>query len=220
MHEPRAVIFDLDGTLVDSLEDIAAALDLALDDHGIARPSRAAVRTWIGGGARNLVVHAAGEERADAVLARFRVHYAAAPVVHTRLYAGLEPVLDAFVARGVKLAVLSNKPDALTKQIAEVLLVSRWPFSPVLGHRPQVALKPAPDAALEVAATLELAPDACAFVGDSAIDIHTAQAARMLPVAVSWGFRPRAELAAARPALIADVPGELARLISSGTRAS
>ena len=209
--QPRAVIFDLDGTLVDSLEDIATALDLALDDHGVRRPSRAHVRTWIGGGARNLIVQAVGEDRADAVLARFRVHYAAAPIVHTRLYAGLDAVLDDLAAAGIKLAVLSNKPDGLTKQICEVVL-ARWPFGPVLGQRPHVALKPAPDAALEVAAVLDVPPTQCAFVGDSAIDILTAQAAQMIAVGVSWGFRPRAELADAKPALLVDNPAELAAL--------
>jgi phosphoglycolate phosphatase len=215
--QPRAAIWDLDGTLVDSLEDIACALDLALDDHGLARPSRELVRTWIGGGARNLIVQAVGEPVADAVLARFRAHYNAAPVVHTQLYPGLDAVLDTFAAAGIKLAVLSNKPDNLTKQIAEVVL-ARWPFGPVLGQRAQVALKPSPDAAFEVAAALGVAPADCAFIGDSAIDILTAQAAGMLPVAVSWGFRPRVELAAAAPALLADAPADLLTL--SGSRAS
>lgn len=217
--QPRAVIFDLDGTLVDSLEDIAAALDLALDDHGISRPTRALVRTWIGAGARNLIVQAVGEDRADAVLARFRAHYAATPVRHTALYPGLDAILDRFAAANLRLAVLSNKPDALTKPICAALL-GRWRFDPVLGQRPHVALKPSPDAALEIAAALDIAPEHCAFVGDSAIDILTAQAAHMIPVAVSWGFRPRVELVAAQPALLADTPAELAVLTSSGSRAS
>ena len=207
----RAVIFDLDGTLVDSLEDIACALDRALDDHGIARPTRELVRTWIGGGARNLIVHAVGEQRADSVLARFRVHYAAAPIVHTQLYAGLDAVLDRFVERGLRLAVLSNKPHALTVPICDAVL-ARWPFAAVIGAREGVALKPSPDAALEIASALAVPPEQCAFVGDSAIDMLTAQAAHMVPVAVTWGFRPRVELVATQPVLIADTPAELAAL--------
>ena len=207
----RAVIFDLDGTLVDSLENIACALDRALDDHGIERPTRELVRTWIGGGAENLVAHAVGDHRKDSVLERFRVHYAASPVVHTQLYAGLDAVLDRFVERGLRLAVLSNKPHSLTTTICGVLL-ARWPFGAVIGAREGVSLKPSPDAALEIAQTLDTPPAQCAFVGDSAIDMLTAQAARMIPVAVTWGFRPRVELAATRPALIADTPDELAAL--------
>ncbi len=217
MPDVRAVIFDLDGTLVDSLEDIAIALDLALDDHGIARPSRAHVRSWIGGGMRNLIARAVLPERVESVLARFREHYAAAPVVHTRLYDGLDEVLDRFAAHGLALAVLSNKAHALTTRICEVVL-ARWRFAPVIGQRDHVALKPAPDAAFEIAGILDVAPAQCAFVGDSAIDIHTAQAAGMLAVGVSWGFRPRSELAAANAALIADAPAELLTL--SGSRAS
>ena len=208
----HAVIFDLDGTLVDSLADIAAALDRALDDHGIARPPIERVRTWIGGGARNLVVHAVGEARADAVLARFRVHYAAAPIVHTRLYPGLDAVIDDLAARGVALAVLSNKPHALTVRICEGLL-ARWRFAAVVGHRDGAPLKPAPGPALAVAASLGVAPAECAFVGDSAIDIATARAAGMHAVAVSWGFRPRAELEAARADVIVDAPAQLAALV-------
>ncbi|MBA3500996.1 MAG: HAD hydrolase-like protein [Myxococcota bacterium] len=98
------------------------------------------------------------------------------------------------------------------------MLLARWSFAPVLGQRAHVALKPSPDAAFEVAGALGIAPEDCAFIGDSAIDILTAQAARMMPVAVSWGFRPRVELAAAKPALLADAPADLLTL--SGSRAS
>jgi len=212
-----AVIFDLDGTLVDSLEDIACALDLALDDHGLARPTRSQVREMIGGGARQLIMHAVGPERTDSVLARFRVHYAAQPIVHTKLYDGFDAVLDQLTSAGKKLGVLSNKPHALTARICDVLLV-RWPFTCVIGQRDHVPLKPAPDAAFEVATTIGVAPERCAFVGDSGIDVMTAHNAGMMPVGVTWGFRPREELVAAKAALICDAPAELATL--SGSRAS
>jgi phosphoglycolate phosphatase len=212
-----AVIFDLDGTLVDSLEDIARALDLAMDDHGIARPTRAHVREMIGGGARHLVQQAVGAERTDSVLARFRVHYAATPVLHTKLYDGFDAVLDQLASASKKLAVLSNKPHALTTRICDVLL-QRWPFTCVIGQRDHVPLKPAPDAAFEVAAAIGVAPAACAFVGDSGVDVMTAHNAGMFAVGVTWGFRPREELVASKAALICDRPAELATL--SGTRAS
>ena len=210
----RAAIFDLDGTLVDSLEDIACALDLALDDHGIARPTRQLVRTWIGGGARNLIAHAVPADLVEPVLCSFGKHYATTPVMHTRLYAGLDAVLDQLVAADIKIGVCSNKPDTLTKKIASVMLAS-WPLGVAIGQRPRVAMKPAPDSALEVAGILGVAPRECAFVGDSAIDIETAHAAHMLAVGVSWGFRPRAELEAAKPAVIADSPVELLSLLES-----
>jgi phosphoglycolate phosphatase len=210
----EAAIFDLDGTLVDSLEDIACALDLALDDHGLARPTRGLVRTWIGGGARNLIAQAVPLDMIDPVYARFRVHYEATPIKHTRLYDGIAGVLDRFAEAGVKLAVCSNKPDPLTQCICDVVL-ARWPFGAIVGQRSHVALKPAPDSALEVAERLGTAPEACTFVGDSAIDILTAQAAKMRAVGVSWGFRPRTELAAANASLIADAPADLLTLLES-----
>ncbi|MBA3394001.1 MAG: HAD-IA family hydrolase [Deltaproteobacteria bacterium] len=209
---PLAILFDLDGTLVDSLEDIAVALDLALADHGIARPTREMVRTWIGGGARNLIAHAVEPALVEPVLARFGVHYRAAPHVHSRLYAGLEPVLDQLVAAGIRLAILSNKPHDLTVPIAAALL-GRWPFEIVAGQRAGVPLKPSPESALAIASLLGVAPADCTFVGDSAIDILTAHAAGMRAVAVTWGFRPRAELVDASPAIIVDEPAQLAALL-------
>lgn len=211
------VLFDLDGTLVDSLEDIALALDAALADHGQPVPTRDTLRTWVGGGARNLVEHAVAPALVDPVLARFRVHYAAAPVVHTRLYPGVDRALDALAAAGIRLAVLSNKPHALTTQIGERLL-ARWPFDVIAGHRDGVPLKPSPVPALAVARELGVAPERCAFVGDSAIDVETGRAAGMHAVAVTWGYRPRAELIAAGAAHVIDDPAALAAAVAAPAR--
>ena len=208
----RAVLFDLDGTLVDSLDDIAAALVRAMADHDLPAPARAQVRAWIGGGARTLVERAvASRALVDVVLARFAVHYADAPAVHTRVYDGLAPVLDRMAGK-VALAVVTNKPHELAVRIADKLLAP-WPFAVISGHRPGVPLKPDPAPALEVAARLAVPPAACAFVGDAATDVETADAAGMMSVAVTWGYRPRAELLAAK--LVVDAPAELAQLIAS-----
>lgn len=214
----RAVLFDLDGTLVDSLADIASALSAALADHALPQPALDTVRTWIGGGARNLIAHAIDAARlapdmVDVVLARFRVHYAAAPIVKTRLYPGLEVVLDALVGADLRLAVLTNKPHDLAVRICGPLLAP-WPFGLIMGQRPGVALKPDPGAALEIATELGVPPEDCAFVGDSAVDLDTARAAGMRGVGVSWGFRPRAELEACNPWLIVDEPAGLRALLA------
>jgi phosphoglycolate phosphatase len=214
----RAVLFDLDGTLVDSLADIASALSAALADHALAKPSLDTVRTWIGGGARNLVAHAIDAARlapnmVDVVLARFRVHYAAAPIVETRLYPGLAPVLDELVGADLRLAVLTNKPHDLAVRICAPLLAP-WPFGMIVGQRPGIALKPDPGAALEIAAQLGIPPEDCAFVGDSAVDLETARAAGMRAIGVSWGFRPRAELEACHPWLVIDEPAGLRALLA------
>lgn len=210
MANIQAVIFDLDGTLVDSLDDIASALGGALGDAGLAAPPTAEVRTWIGDGARNLVARAvAGRADVEAVLASFRERYRAAPIVRTRLYDGLAAALDVVAAPGRSFAILSNKPHELTTLIAERLLAA-WPFAAVFGQRTGMPLKPDPAAALVAAAELGVKPERCAFVGDSGVDIETARAAGMRAIAVSWGFRPRAELEAAGADVIVDRPDQLA----------
>jgi phosphoglycolate phosphatase len=207
----REILFDLDGTLVDSLDDIAAALVRAMADRGLAAPARAQVREWIGGGARTLVERAVAKEHVEAVFERFRVHYAEAPVVDTRVFDGLGAVLDR-MAGVVALAVVTNKPHELAVRIADRLLAP-WPFAVVSGARPGVPLKPSPEMALAVAAELGVPPGACALVGDAGTDIAAAEAAGMMSVGVTWGYRPRAELASAR--LVVDTPAELAQLIAS-----
>lgn len=215
---PRAILFDLDGTLVDSADDIGAALTAALADADVPPPSGAEVRSWVGGGAADLVRKAIAQLAPSAdpaiharVLARFYIHYRARPFARTALYPGLAPVLDRLAEAGRALAVLSNKPHDLTVTIAEALL-GAWPFAVVAGARPHHPLKPDPEPALIVAAELGVPPEACALVGDAVSDLACARAAGMMAVAVTWGYRPRAELIAAMPALLVDDPAELQAL--------
>jgi phosphoglycolate phosphatase len=210
----QAIIFDLDGTLVDSLEDIATALGGALADAGLARPPIELVRGWIGDGAHSLVRRAVdGRADVDAVLAAFRERYRAQPILTTRLYDGLAAALDELAAPGRSFAVLSNKPHELTRAIADRLL-GQWPFAAIFGHRAGMPLKPDPTAALVTADELGVTPARCAFVGDSAVDVETARAAGMRAVAVAWGFRDREELVAARPDVIVDHPRHLAAAVA------
>lgn len=201
-------IFDLDGTLVDSLPDIARALIAALADRGRPAPSLAAIRSWIGGGAKQLAAHAAPDD-AEATHARFQHHYAQHPVVDSRVYAGVGAALDALVARGVRVAVLTNKPEPLAVPICARLLAP-WPFAPIVGGHARHPLKPHPAGALAIAAALGVDPRDCVVVGDSGSDIATARAAGMAAIGVTWGYRARAELAAANPDRLVDDPAELA----------
>jgi phosphoglycolate phosphatase len=213
----RAVLFDLDGTLVDSLPDIAAALGAALADEGQPVPDLDAIRSWVGDGARALVDRAVRDPgAAEPVFARFRTRYRAAPVVHTRVYDGLAEVLDALDAAGCALGVLSNKPHDLTCVVVEQLLPGR--FAAVAGHRAGMPLKPDPDAAHAILAELGVGPDGAVLVGDSEVDIATARAAGMSAVAVAWGLRPRGELEAARPDHLVDTPAQLLALLGDLTR--
>jgi phosphoglycolate phosphatase len=204
----RAAVFDLDGTLVDSLADIAAALLGALSDFSARQPTLAEVQTWIGHGARSLVARAVPDAALiDPVLLRFRERYRAEPVVATRVYDGIPAVLDHLAAAGWRLAVLSNKPHDLTDAIVARLLPGR--FAAVAGHQPGGPLKPAPAAGADLLRALDVPASQCAMIGDSAVDIAFARATGMRAIGVTWGLQPRAELVAAAPDLLVDAPSAL-----------
>jgi phosphoglycolate phosphatase len=206
----RALVFDLDGTLVDSLDDIVTHLLAALADHALPLPTRDAVAGWVGHGADYLVARAVPRpELAAAVLESFRVHYHARPVVTARVYPGLADALDA-IAPGRALAVLSNKPHALTVAIADQLL-ARWRFAPVCGQDATRPRKPDPAGLLAIVAALGCAPADAVMIGDSEVDVATAHAAGMRSIGVAWGLRPVEALAGADH--IAHMPTELVSLL-------
>ncbi len=217
----RAVLFDLDGTLADTLDDITSALNATFTEINL--PPRSAEETvrWVGWGVRYLVERAVPPDRAgevNTIVARFREIYARDLIRTTAPYPGVPALLDGLVARGVPMAVLSNKPHEMTVRIVREVF-GRWSFVAALGARTGVPIKPDPAAALELAETLGQAPADCVFVGDTAVDVETAARAGMVPVAVSWGFRSAAELAAAGAAYVAPSPGELADWLRRGASA-
>jgi phosphoglycolate phosphatase len=208
LKDVRAIVFDLDGTLVDSIADIVAHLNAALVDHGLVTHDIADIGEWVGYGAEQLVVRAV--PRADLVvpvLATFRARYRARPVVDTHVYRDLPPVLDALAAR-YPLAVLSNKPHELTVAVCTALL-SRWPFAVIHGQRADHPRKPDPAALHAVAGELGIDVKACALAGDSEVDIATARAAGAVSIGVSWGLRPLGVLTDARPDYLVHAPHEL-----------
>lgn len=211
LRDARAVIFDLDGTLVDSLDDIALHLNSMLEGRGLPPRTRVEIGEWVGYGAEQLVIRAVPhpEHVADA-LAEFRGHYRARPVVHTRVFEDLAAELD-HIATGRKIAVLSNKPHDLTVSVVEALL-GRWSFTVVAGQRSGRPHKPDPAALLDVASELSVDPRACVMVGDSEVDIATARAAGVPCIGVSWGLRALDVLVGARPDHLVHTPRELGAL--------
>jgi phosphoglycolate phosphatase len=208
-----AVIFDLDGTLADTLDDIADAMNRVLAARGVAPHTPAAYKLMIGHGLRTLVGEALPPEQRsaetiaaclDEMMASYREHC----LDKTRLYEGVAGLLDELRGRGVALAVLSNKADELTRRIVAALC-EPGTFALVVGARPGVPLKPDPAAALLVAEALGVAPDRIAYVGDSGVDMRTASAAGMIAVGVSWGFRTSGELIEGGALVVLDHPGEL-----------
>lgn len=212
LADVRAIVFDLDGTLVDSLADIITHLNAALADHGLPERARHEISDWVGHGAEQLVLHAVPrQDLVTPVLATFRARYRARPVIDARVYDGLADVLDALAPR-YPLAVLSNKPHELTVDVCGALL-SRWPFAAIHGHHPDRPRKPDPRALHAVTDELGIDARTCVLVGDSEVDIATARAAGAASIAVSWGLRPLALLVEAAPDHLVRSTHELANLL-------
>jgi len=211
----RAFIFDLDGTLVDTIADIAAGMNAFLRSKGWPEHEVAAYKRMVGRGLINLIraaVPAPEAERAEALYPEAHAAYDALGLGDSRPYPGAREALEALSAKGAPLAVVSNKPDDITRKMVAGLFPD-IPFALVRGGLPGVPAKPDPYSALEAARLFGLAPDECAFVGDSDVDMRTANAAGMRAVGAAWGFRGEEELRAAGASVIArsmaDIPGLL-----------
>ncbi len=212
-----AVIFDLDGTLLDSLADLADAMNAVLAAAGLPVHPVDAYRLFVGEGIETLVRRALPEDRrGEAALgpyvAAMAAEYDRRCLAKTRPYPGIPELLDALGARGVPLAILSNKPHGPTREMVTALL-GRWAFAAVLGARPGVPKKPDPAGAVELAGLLAVPPAEILYVGDTATDMATAAAAGMFGVGVLWGFRSAAELRAAGAKALVKEPRELLALV-------
>ena len=215
----KAILFDLDGTLLDTLEDLATAANRALGTLGLPAHPTDAYRVFVGDGLRTLAERILpGEQRSaaqvDALVAAFEREYSRTWNERTAPYAGVPEMLDRLTTGGYRLSVLSNKPDAFTRLCVEQLL-PHWTFAPLYGQRPGVPKKPDPAAALAIAAELDLDPAEVLYLGDTATDMHTARAAGMAAVGVLWGFRTADELRAAGARHLLGHPDELQPLLHS-----
>ena len=211
------ILFDLDGTLADTLEDLADAMDRVLRGAGLPGHGYAEYRRMVGHGIRQLVSAALPADRrddptVDACFAQMMADYGAHSLIKTHVYADVPELLAALRVRGLKLAVLSNKADEPTQRIVAALFADGV-FDAVAGARTDVPLKPDPAGALLIAASLGLEPGRMLYVGDSPTDMRTALAAGMTPVGVSWGFRTRDELLEAGASALLDHPRELLGLL-------
>ncbi len=219
-HKTRAVIFDLDGTLVDSLPDITSAMNRALDEVRLARVEARDVRCWIGDGLRTLCMRAlesrGAPQQLEAFFARMAQAYAEAVVRETRCYPNVLKMLDLLNNSGVPAAVLTNKPHALAERIIDALAL-RDRLAAFRGYRCEEDKKPSPRQAVDIARELNIDARDCAIVGDSIVDIATAGNAGMRAIAVTWGYQEKSELAAARPDDIIDEPLDLIRLLELGS---
>ncbi len=211
----KAVIFDLDGTLLNSLEDIADSANGVLSNHDLPTHKPDDYKIFVGSGISELMTRALPEKNPDTIddyVKEFREEYARNWNVKTKPYAGIAAMLDELVSRKIKIAVLSNKLHAFTKQCVDELL-PRWKFNIVMGLQNDIPPKPDPTSALQIAKQLNIDPPHILYVGDSDIDMKTALAACMHPVGVLWGFRTKKELQKNGAKTLIKKPQELLDLI-------
>lgn len=195
MKKYKAVLFDLDGTLLDTLDDLGAAVNSALSKRGLPLHDRASYQMKVGHGIRDLVTKSLPEEmRGDTVfidecLADFKAYYTTHIDVHTLPYPGMPELLLKLHQKGVALAVASNKFQEGTEHLVHEFFPD-IPFAAILGNRPGAPLKPDPRIVQEVLRTTRVAPEEAVLVGDSGTDMQTALNGGINRIAVDWGYRP------------------------------
>lgn len=204
MMKYKAVLFDMDGTLLDTLADMAAAVNHILSVHGYPLRTVEEVRAFVGNGARKLMERALPPDVTgdafEALLEEYRQWYEAHACVKTAPYPGVPAVLAALHRAGVRCAVVSNKPDGATRELAARF----FPGLPAFGQQDGIPAKPAPDMVYHALAELGVEASAAAYVGDSEVDVALARNAKLPLIAVGWGFRGREALEEAGAALVVD----------------
>ena len=214
-YDFRAVLFDLDGTLADTLNDLANATNWALAQVGCPPHPVDSYRYKVGDGTRELCARALPadkQELTDQVLRLMGRRYDEHCFDLTKLYPGIPEMVSALAERQFKLAVLSNKPDKFTKRMIAYYF-NPSPFAVVRGQLPNVPLKPDPTAAAQIAQELAIAPSRWLYLGDTNTDMRTARGAGMHPVGVLWGFRDRDELLQSGAEHIVAKPQEVLTLL-------
>jgi len=218
----RAVLFDLDGTLLDTLADIANAANSVLEHLGFPTHDVEAYRAFVGEGLKALYGRVLPAARREPELIiqcteAFRAAYEQHWNRHTKPYDGIPELLDALEARRLKMAVLSNKPDRFAKLCVDEYF-PELQFEVVLGQGEKVPAKPDPSGARQVAQQIGLPPEAILYLGDTGTDIETARTARMHPVGAKWGFRPAEELQAAGAIALIEHPMQLLDVLDGSIR--
>ena len=212
----RAVLFDLDGTLADTLADLANATNAALAAVGCPPHPRDKYRHLVGDGARTLCARALPADRqelVDTVLEQMRAHYDAHCFDETTLYDGIQELIASLREQNYQLAVLSNKPDDFTQRMVAHYFPAGT-FQIVRGQVAGTPLKPDPAAALAIARQLGIPAREWLYLGDTNTDMQTATAAGMMPVGVLWGFREKAELLASGATTIVATPADVLKLLA------
>lgn len=213
----KAVIFDLDGTLIDSLPDIAEYVNITLEKYGAPKKEVCKIRQYIGNGARNLILRSFDGtiegERAEEILAFYNKNYTESGSPKTRLFDGVKDVLLELKKRGYKLGILTNKPQVTTDGVYQTYL-KEIGFDAVVGQTAGKKIKPNPDTLLELLNNLGVLAENAYMVGDGETDVEVAINAGVHGVAVLWGYRDKDQLLNAGAKVFADKPLDLLKVIN------
>ncbi len=211
----KAVIFDLDGTILDTLGDLTASVNFALANNNLPQRSLDEVRSFVGNGIRLLIERSVPSDTekivVDSCFEDFKEHYKNNSAVLTKPYSGIPSLVEALRSMGIKTAVVSNKADFAVQVLVENYFPSLFDYS--VGEKEGVRRKPCPDSVFCALDYLGVSAKQSVYIGDSDVDIETARNAAMKCIAVTWGFRDKSFLEAFNPDYIADTPNKILEII-------
>lgn len=211
----QTVIFDMDGTILETLEDMRDSVNVTMDQVGCPHRSLEEVRRFVGNGAAKLIERCmpqgAQDPRFEAAFRFYKQYYDTHAQIKTGPYEGIPELLHTLKDRGVQIAVVSNKPDEAVKTLAEHYFPGLFPVT--IGQRPGIETKPAPDSVFEAMHLLGAKPETTVYVGDSDVDINTAHNAGLDCLSVTWGFRDVAFLLEHGAKTLVHSAGELLRVL-------
>ncbi|MCR5089878.1 MAG: HAD family hydrolase [Oscillospiraceae bacterium] len=211
----RAVLYDMDGTVLDTLDDLADSMNHSLAEFGLPAVSREHVRQSLGNGAAYLLAHSVPQslssDKEQEILRFYRSWYDSHCNIRTCPYPGILPLMEALKERGIRQALISNKPDAAVQKLVRAYFPGLLEVA--VGESIRVRRKPNPDAVLAAASQLGLDPSDCVYIGDTEVDLQTAENAGMDCIAVTWGFRDEEQLLRAGARVFAHSVGELKKLL-------
>ena len=220
-HTYRAAIFDLDGTLVNSLDDLADSANAMLSSYGFPTHPVDPYRYFVGNGSRKLIERCLPKEQGsdpafvDEALARYKEIYAQHTQDKTRPYDGIQDMLDELQRRYIPLGICTNKHQSAAEDIVNAMFPAGT-FQSIMGDQPSLPRKPDPKKVLMIAEKFGVGPSAVAYFGDTSVDMDTAKNAGFFPVGVLWGFRPKEELVEHGAKVLLEKPMELFEKVAFG----